>query len=46
MELELRIREKRGREMRPTFLRVTHFKDYGPGITHDIYSISETTRQA
>jgi hypothetical protein len=46
MELELRIREKRGREMRPTSLRVTHFKDYGPGITHDIYSLSETTRQA
>jgi hypothetical protein len=29
MELELHIREKRGREMRPTSLRVTHFKDYG-----------------
>jgi hypothetical protein len=29
MELELRIREKRGKEMRPTSLRVIHFKDYG-----------------
>jgi hypothetical protein len=46
MELELCIGEKRGREMRPTSLWVTHFKDYGPGITHDIYSLSETTRQA
>ena len=45
MELELRIREKRGRELRPVLSRVTHFKDYGPGITHDIYSLSETARQ-
>jgi hypothetical protein len=41
MELELRIREKQGREMQPASLRVTNFKDYGPGITHDIYSLEE-----
>jgi hypothetical protein len=45
MELELRIREKRGREMRPASLHVTHFKDYGPGIIHEIYSLGEATRQ-
>jgi hypothetical protein len=33
MDLELRIREKRAREMRSAYPRVTHFKDYGPGIT-------------
>jgi hypothetical protein len=44
MDLELRIREKRAREMRSTQPRVTHFKDYGLGITHDIYSLSNNTR--
>ena len=32
--------------MRPVISRVTHFKDYGPGIIHDIYCLSEATRQA
>jgi hypothetical protein len=45
MYLELRIREKRAREMRSAQPRVTHFKDYGPGITHDIYSLSDSARQ-
>jgi hypothetical protein len=45
MDLELWIREKRAREMRSAQPRVTHFKDYGPGITHDIYSLSDNARQ-
>jgi hypothetical protein len=45
MDLELQIREKRAREMRSAQPRVTHFKDYGPGITHDIYSLSDSARQ-
>jgi hypothetical protein len=45
MNLELRIREKRGSEMRSAQPRVTHFKDYGPSITHDIYSLSDNARQ-
>ena len=44
MELELRIKEKRGRELRPVLSRVSHFKDYGLGITHDVYSLSKATR--
>jgi hypothetical protein len=31
--------------MRSVQPRVTHFKDYGPGITHDIYSLSDSARQ-
>jgi hypothetical protein len=45
MDLELRIKEKRAREMRSVHPRVTHFKDYGPGITYDIYSLSDSARQ-
>jgi hypothetical protein len=45
MDLELRIREKRAREMQTAQSRVTHFKDYGPGITHDINSLSDNARQ-
>jgi hypothetical protein len=44
MDLELRIREKRAREMRSAQPRVTHFKDYRPGITYDIYSLSNNDR--
>jgi hypothetical protein len=44
MDLELQIREKRAREMRSSQPRVTHFKDYGPGITHDIYNLSNNDR--
>jgi hypothetical protein len=45
MDLELWIREKWIREMRSAQPRVMHFKDYGPGITHDIYSLSDSTKQ-
>ena len=46
IELELRTRKKKKRELQSVLSRMTHFKDYGPGITHDIYSLSEATRQA